>query len=83
VKWAKLREKGHLHYVLFNGIVAWGLPMFFVMAVLPYFFGVPLRGQGIISNLLFGAVLWPVAGTLYGLSTWYFCEKYYLRNEAR
>ena len=77
LRWQKLRAKGHLHYVLSADDLSWGLTMFLVMALFPYLFGTPFKVQGSFQHLLIGVVLWPLAGALYGIVTWFLCEKSY------
>lgn len=36
--WADVRKMGRWKFILYNGVVRWGVPMFLVMACSPVFF---------------------------------------------
>lgn len=78
--WARKRTKGAPRFVLADGIAAWGGPMFLIMAVGPALFGIPYRVGPTPSYWLFQALLWAGAGLVFGISTWYFCEREYEKH---
>jgi len=77
-KWELTRVKGPLHFVLFRGVLLWGLPMFIFMA----FVNKPFS-DGFTSNAaIVHYVVWPIAGILFGAVTWYMSERIYKKQLA-
>ena len=73
-RWEETRKKGKLNYVLINGLLAWGLPMFVVMT----FFVMRKRGEPLRADLVaISAVLWTLGGLVFGLTIWTVSEKKY------
>ena len=70
--WEITREKGKRKFILQNGVLAWGLPMFILMtffvnrSVAPWFVAI-------------SAVIWAVAGAGFGWAVWVITEKKYQR----
>jgi TPR repeat protein len=78
--WAITRQKGMWRYVLQRGVLAWGLPMYLVMACLPAFNG---RAEPTASYFLWQACLWALAGAVFGLLTWFFYERNYRKRYGK
>ncbi|WP_133406538.1 hypothetical protein [Parashewanella tropica] len=68
--WESTRDKGMLKYVLINGLLAWGLPMFIAMAFMTRPFAEGFTSKAAIVHY----VVWPLAGLLFGLVTWYIAQ---------
>lgn len=72
--WGKTREMGRTKYILFHGVLFWGVPMF---AIMTFFINNrpdrPLT-QGMI---LVSALVWALGGALFGVTTWYINERRY------
>ena len=72
-RWSTMREKGMLMFVLINGLLAWGAPMFVVMTfIVPNFVGAHSRLPVAIA-----ALIWACAGLFYGVAVWLWQEHRY------
>ena len=71
-QWKATRAKGMLRYVLLQGVLAWGIPMFVVMT----FVVNPERSK---DALLVGlqAVIWMIGGAVFGTGMWFVSERNY------
>jgi MFS family permease len=78
--WAVTRQKGKLHFIFQHGVLAWGLPMYLFMAVLPVING---RVEPTAFYFIWQACLWGAAGASFGLVIWYFSEKSYLKQHGK
>lgn len=65
-RWEKMRAKGMLRYMLINGLLVWGLPMF---AVMIFFQLKPETGSILFGEVVVTAVLWAFAGLCLGYLT--------------
>lgn len=73
-RWGNSRQKGLFQYVLKVGVLAWGMPMFFIMTyLLPH----PKL------SLQLSAMLWLAAGAGYGLVMWFVHEHRYRKEVER
>ncbi|SRR5258708_6264863 len=81
-RWATIRARGRLRYILVSGVISWGVPMFFVMTF------VVSRPPHLTAEVLttLGGV-WAAGGFGFGASTWFVLERRYnglvSRNEGR
>ena len=74
-RWARIRAQGRLRYVLLNGVLLYGLPMFLIMTyVIPH-----PRLSVAQSALLWG----PLAGAGYGLGMWIVQERRFRKVAGR
>lgn len=74
-KWADTRQKGMWHYVLFRGVLSWGVTSGALFAVFAWAF---------LDDFNFlNLWLWPVMGIFWGLTTWWFAERNYQRNQNK
>ena len=73
-RWEETRKKGKFNYVLVNGLLAWGLPMFVVMT----FFVMRKKDEPLRPDLVaVSAALWALGGLSFGWVTWMISEKKY------
>ncbi len=79
-RWATLRGKGKKHFVLMNGVVGWGLPMFGIMGLGPVLSGHIHPRPGYFIETV---VVWGAAGLFFGVSTWCWCERLFKKFETR
>lgn len=79
--WATTRKKGKWHFVIFNGVIGWGLPMFLVMACAPVYFGFPYRAEPTGYYWVWQPLLWIATGFFYGFGLWRTSEKWFLKYE--
>ena len=77
-KWESTRAKGKLHFILFRGVLSWGLPMFIITA----FISNPFVDSFISEAAIIHYVVWPLAGGLFGVSTWTISERKYKKELA-
>lgn len=73
-KWEVTRQKGKGRFILLNGVVSWGIPMFVLMTF------VLNRGPEIKrtpSMILISALIWILGGVMFGGVTWFFAERKY------
>lgn len=74
-RWAKIRGQGMLRYVLFYGLLCYGLPMFLVMTyVIPH-----PRLTTAESAFLW----WGLAGAGYGIGMWLVQERRFRKLSGR
>ncbi len=77
-KWEKIRQKGKWHFIFFRGVLGWGFVMYIFMTWFPI-----LMNQQSINRffVIWTAGLWLFFGFLWGLVTWHWCEKIYLKEK--
>lgn len=78
-KWEATREKGKARYILVNGVVAWGLPMF---AVMTFILNRDRPKTDSFSMVLLSAVIWTIGGACFGLAMWIISERKYQKYLA-
>ncbi|WP_444910220.1 hypothetical protein [Microbulbifer sp. TRSA005] len=78
--WSKTREKGRSKFILINGLLAWGLPMFLVMTFIA---NKPDDGQWSPTFIAFSAVLWALGGLAFGYFAWGSTERAYKKELAK
>ena len=78
--WAAQRLTSKARFLVINGVLAWGLPMFLVMGVGPALFGFPYRVTMTPFYWVWQPLLWAAAGLFYGLAMWHFCERLYQKH---
>lgn len=79
--WRKIRKKGFVRFLLENGLLAWGLPMFIAMAFITKPFAEGFASKAAIVHY----VMWPLGGIIYGVTVWWLSERRYrkaLANES-
>jgi len=78
--WKESREKGKSRYLIQNGMLAYGMPMFVVMTFIVS--KAPETGYDakyIITNFL----LWSAAGLLFGFIMWSLNEKSFIKESQK
>ena len=73
-RWEKLRQKGKAKFIVQNGMLAWGLPMFIFMT---FFFARAQHYKMTATLILMQVGIWAVAGAAYGWSIWALNERRY------
>jgi hypothetical protein len=78
-RWEKVRRGGKWRFVLINGVVSWGVPMFVVMT-----FVVNRSPDRPLTPGLVGisAALWAFGGFSFGLVMWTISERRYQKHLA-
>ena len=79
-RWESTRQQGKLKFILLSGVLAWGMPMFFVMTF------VVNRPSDHREQpwwlILVSAVIWAVGGACFGFTMWTISEKRYQKYLA-
>jgi hypothetical protein len=78
-KWETMRQKGKTKFILLNGVVAWGIPMFVIMTFVINRERARTKPAWL---LLVSAVIWAIGGACFGLAIWTISEKKYQRYTA-
>ena len=78
-RWEVTRQQGRLRFILLNGVLAWGVPMFVVMTFFVNFHGDKPRSAGMILLL---AGVWALCGAGYGWGLWSAHERKYRKYLA-
>jgi len=74
--WESTRTKGKLNFVLFTGLLSWGLPMFIFIA----FMNKPFADGFTSKSAIVHCIVWPLAGVLFGVLSWYMSERKYKKE---
>lgn len=74
-RWETIRQKGKMRFILENGVLMWGVPMFVVMTFLVNPQKDRQEHKG--SLILISAVIWAIGGLLFGWTVWTISEKRY------
>jgi hypothetical protein len=78
--WANTRQKGKKHFIIHRGILAWGVPMYVIMACLPAING---KAKPTVFYFFWEACLWGAAGAAFGLLVWHFSEKQFIKKNGK
>ena len=77
--WQKSRQQGKGRFILIRGLLAWGLPMFVFMT---FFINKP-QTEITTSFVLTHAVIWSIAGFIFGLLVWSWSEKRFEKEQIK
>ncbi|MCL1079842.1 hypothetical protein D5R81_17080 [Parashewanella spongiae] len=77
--WKKSRVQGKLKFVLLRGVLSWGIPMFIFMTFIINKPEAGFTSQFIVVN----ALIWAIAGAVFGLIVWYFGESSFHKELAK
>lgn len=79
IRWFKYREAGMASWVVRRGLLAYGIPMYFFFVITGWF-----RKPGqFLPSLVYNIPSWLIAGTVFGVLTWYAFEWQYRRYVAK
>lgn len=76
-KWQKMRVKGKGRFILINGLLSWGVPMFVVMT---FVVNMPENGEMAFGLIAINALIWALGGLAFGYFTWTLSEKNYQKE---
>jgi len=69
----RIRAKGRKHYLVYTGIIRFGMPMFVLTTLWNWYekygWHIPPRGY-LWFSVISGLVIWPVAGYCWGAFMW-------------
>lgn len=77
-RWARIRRKGPLRFILLRGVLGWGLVAALVYSLVMW----AVAGANLRVLLPLSMVIFPIGGVLWGAAMWWFLERRYQR-EAR
>lgn len=86
--WEKTRLKGKRHFILYRGVLGWGLYMFFVMTFYSHLKAVDFKFSALnfnsisLSIVVINITVWMIGGFLYGWWTWSLSEKSYKKQNT-
>jgi hypothetical protein len=73
-KWFKLRKLGRRNFVLYYGVLGWGVSSAILFALLQgYFYGF----SALLFYLVASLILFPIGGYAWGRFMWWFFEKWH------
>ena len=84
-RWAKVRSGGERRFVWLRGVCGWGIYMFCVSRGVPAIRDYSRRhalDHLFWSQLIIGAVIWPIGGYFFGTSLWASTERRFLGPQA-
>ena len=76
-KWQKMRMKGKRRFILINGLLSWGVPMFVVMT---FVVNMPENAEMTFGLIAINALIWTLGGLAFGYLTWTLSEKNYQKE---
>lgn len=80
--WARTRAAGKWRFVLVMGVALWGTLMWVFQTFVSRLWRTPLEPLS-VAEVLLSALVWAVAGVLFGLFLWAWQEKRWRRAQAR
>ena len=78
-RWEETRKRGKWNFILVNGVLAWGVPMF---AIMTFFVNKRPDKPLTLGMLAVSAVIWACGGFCFGLAMWAFSERRYQKYLA-
>ena len=84
--WEKIRLKGKRHFILYRGVLGWGLYMFFVMTLYNHLSAVDFEFSALdsisLSIVVINFTICMLGGFFYGWWTWSLSEKSYKKQNT-
>lgn len=78
--WEKTRSKGKKNFIIYRGVLCWGMPMFVLMTL---FVNKPGADGYTFLFVLGNALLWTMGGAFWGILTWNLIESRYVKEIIR
>jgi hypothetical protein len=81
-KWESTRAKGKKNFVIFTGIIGWGIPTAILVTVISSLFEnrTIILNQEFFRSLLSHIIITPICGILFGLWMWHWMEWTYKKS---
>lgn len=76
-KWEETRNKGKARYILFHGVLGWGVPTAILWSILMEFIS---PTDAFWQRLLIALILFPIGGIAFGYFTWIASESKYKKE---
>jgi hypothetical protein len=84
--WEKIRVKGKTHFVLYRGVLGWGLYMFVVLTIFNHLQAVDFQLSELKSislpTVFINFIICILGGFVFGRLTWSLSEKSYKRHKS-
>jgi hypothetical protein len=80
-RWEKIRLKGKKQFILWHGVLGWGLTMTLCSSITRYF-KYPNDFNFIVDSLV-SLCVWPLFGYLMGVIIWGYSEDRYLKYKEK
>ena len=78
-KMEKIITKGKWHFVLWRGVVGWGIPTAILFKLIMLF----LEGRPFTDGLVTALIMFPIGGILFGLSMWFVMIRTYNKSQTK
>ncbi len=69
----EIQAKGRRHFILYRGVLGWGVPMLFITTALRWYrtyrWHLPPQAE-VWFDILLGLVIWPLGGYWFGARMW-------------
>lgn len=78
--WKTIRAKGVSRFLLINGVISYGLPMFFVMNFL---IDNTFKDGFSTSDIAINFTLWSLAGLSFGALMWFTSERRFIKETKK
>lgn len=82
-KWERMRAKGRKKYIIYNGVVGWGIPTAILYSILTTLWEtqtIELNNE-FFETLIISIILFPLGGIGFGIWTWHAFESNYQKNK--
>jgi hypothetical protein len=78
-KMEKIITKGKWHFVLWRGVVGWGITTAILFKLIMFF----LEGRPFTDALLTAFIMFPTGGILFGLTMWFVMKRNYDKSQTK
>jgi hypothetical protein len=83
-KWAKIRLKGKTHFIIYRGVLGYGLFMFLFNTIYQHLrlTGFELSSLILIpmETIIVNLIIWSLAGVAFGYMLWFIMERNYNKS---
>lgn len=82
--WEKIRGKGKKHFILYRGMIGWGITTGILFSIINTIMIEGIKGVtigDIIGKLIISIIAFPIGGYFWGLWVWNIQEKKYKKSQ--
>lgn len=82
-KWDRIRARGRMKYIIFNGIISWGIPtaMLYTLIITLWETKTIELNKEFFNQLISSLIIFPFVGIGVGMWTWRLMESNYQKNK--
>ncbi|QWU15322.1 hypothetical protein SAMN04487895_10814 [Paenibacillus sophorae] len=82
MKWEQLRSKGKKNFIIYKGILGWGIPTAILFTLFMSFMEnySLIFDKSFVEFFIIAIILFPAGGIVFGLWVWNWTERIYMRN---